>query len=317
MTVRAVHHIPVLSDAVSRFASIQPGETWVDCTLGFAGHTRQLLNAGASVYGIDQDIHARDASRVSLAEYGERVKIIAGNFTDLPTLLESVGLTAVDGILADIGVSSYQLDTDVRGFSFSRPGPVDMRMNTGEGETAHALIERLTTNELARILKRFGEEPFAGPVARAMQAWAAKSGPHNTLTLAAAIAEAMPQRVRAKLRHHPATRSFQALRIAVNDELGALEGLLDAIPDCLLPGGRAIIISFHSLEDRMVKKRFNTWAGRNIKPGPGGRNLPVAARPTFELLTRKPESATDTECAENPRSRSARLRAARKLGAAA
>jgi 16S rRNA (cytosine1402-N4)-methyltransferase len=310
-------HIPVLADSVTQIAAVQPGEVWVDCTLGFAGHTRRLLDAGASVYGIDQDADARAAAAANLSDYGDRIRIVAGNFGDLDTLLESQGVDTVDGILADIGVSSFQLDTSIRGFSFRRPGPVDMRMNQDSGETAQALIERLPTRELARILRRFGEEPFAGPIARAMQAWAQGSGPHDTVTLATTIADTLPQKVRAKLKHHPATRSFQALRIAVNDELGALERLLDAIPNCLGTGGRALIISFHSLEDWLVKSRFNRWAGRNIAPGPGGRTLPVAASPTFDLLTRKPAIATPNECDANPRSRTARLRAVRKLGTAA
>jgi len=276
-----------------------------------------LLEAGASVVGIDRDADARANAHAALSHYGERVKIIAGNFGDLTGLLESVGLTAVDGILADMGVSSFQLDTADRGFSFRRAGPVDMRMDPSTGETARSLIERLPTRELAQILRRFGEEPFAGPIAKAMQRWAAEDGPHDTVTLANVVASAMPHRVRTKLKHHPATKSFQALRIAVNDELGALENLLDAIPDCLLPGGRALIISFHSLEDRIVKTRFNQWAGRNVPPGPGGRSLPVMAQPTFELVTRKPAIATEEERESNPRARSARLRVARKMRAAA
>ena len=190
-------------------------------------------------------------------------------------------------------------------------------MNRDGGESALELIRRLTPRELTRILKMYGEEPLAGVIARAIKAWATDNVADDTTVLAGVIAEAMPNRVRSKLKHHPATRTFQALRIAVNDELGALERLLEAIPTCLKPGGRALVISFHSLEDRLVKRAFNQWSGRNIQPGPGGRALPVVQRPDFELLTTKPVTASAEECDSNPRARTAKLRGVRKLEAAA
>ena len=317
MKHETIHHTPVLADAVSRLANVTPGETWVDCTLGFAGHAHRLLDAGAKLVGIDQDRDARDYSRRRLASFAGRFHILSGNFRDVRALLNGVEIGTVDGILADVGVSSYQLDQDERGFSFRRPGPVDMRMNREQGETALELIERLSQKELTRILRQFGEEPFAHPIARSIHEWKDSGDKLNTQTLADAVRAAIPKRVRAKLKHHPATRTFQALRIAVNQELAVLDALIESIPEMLNPGGRALIISFHSLEDRIVKKRFNEWAGRNKKAGPGGRTLPMPVAPSFELLTKRPIIAEPAECEANPRARSAKLRAVRKLRMAA
>ena len=317
MKAEMTFHTPVLADDVVRLAEVTPGDRWVDCTLGFGGHSTSLLERGASVIGIDQDADARTFSKQRLAHFDDQIHIVAGNFGDVAELLDESGDGPVDGILADIGVSSFQLDEAERGFSFRRAGPIDMRMNRDAGESALELIKRLTQRELTRILKRYGEEPLAGVIARAIKAWATENVADDTTALAAIIAEAMPNRVRSKLKHHPATRTFQALRIAVNDELGALERLLAAIPACLKPGGRALVISFHSLEDRLVKRAFNRWSGRNVQPGPGGRALPVVQRPAFELLTTKPVTASAEECGANPRARTAKLRAVRKLEIAA
>jgi 16S rRNA (cytosine1402-N4)-methyltransferase len=307
-------HVPVLYDAVGRLADVVPGALWVDCTLGFGGHTRGLLEAGARVVGIDQDAQARARAHAALApEFGERFEAVAGNFRDLTRLLAELNLGPVDGILADIGVSSWQLDHAERGFSFQRKGPVDMRMNPDAGETAEALIRRLPVGELAGLIRRYGEEPFAGPIARGLRAWVDGAGPHNTATLSTAVANALPRGVAHKMKHNPATRTFQALRIAVNDELGALEALLEAIPEALAPGGRALIISFHSLEDRIVKRAFADWTGKNQPQAPRrGLPRPPAPPALFEALTRKPAMATADEKAENPRARSAKLRAVRK-----
>ena len=193
-------------------------------------------------------------------------------------MLDEHGVGPVDGILADIGVSSYQLDQAHRGFSFRESGPVDMRMNQGEGETAEEMIRRLSVGELAGILRTFGEEPFAGPISRAINQWVDGAAPLTTASLASAVADAIPMKVRKKRNHHPATRTFQALRIAVNDELGALEKLLDSVPDCLTPGGRVLIITFHSLEDRMVKRRFNAWAAKPATGAPGHLSRLAGAR---------------------------------------
>ena len=310
-------HVPVLMEAVLACAQVRPGDLWVDCTLGFGGHSLALLAGGARLCGIDQDPIALSVTRGHLEEAGFEATFIHGNFRDLTTLLATAGVGPVDGILADIGVSSYQLDDPERGFSFRSAGPVDMRMDPTRGETAEALIRRLSVPELAHLIRANGEEPFAGPIARALHHWS-DQGPFDTSALAAAVVGALPRKVAAKRRHHPATRTFQALRIAVNDELGALGALLDAIPDVLAPGGRALIISFHSLEDRLVKRRFAQWTGRN-RPAAPRRGLPPppAPPPLFEAITRKATKATSKECAQNRRARSARLRAVRRVGEAA
>lgn len=308
---RPMHHRPVLARAVSRLAAVRPGDVWVDCTLGFAGHAGGLLDEGARLYGVDQDPDALRHANQTLTPFGDRVNLLHGNFRDLERLLADVG--PVDGVLADLGVSSYQLDRPERGFSFQAAGPVDMRMDPTRGEPALALIGRLTVPELADVIRRYGEEPFAGPVARSLAAWVAGSGPFDTETLARAVVAGLPKKAAAKRRRHPATRTFQALRMAVNDELGALASLLDALPRVLAPGGRALIISFHSLEDRMVKRRFAELCGLDRQAPRRGLPPPPAPPAGFELLTRKPATADEGELAENPRARSARLRAVRRL----
>ena len=312
----SAHHQPVLADAVTRLAAVQPGARWADCTLGFAGHAVALLEAGARLWGVEQDAEARAHAEARLAPFGDRATMLAGNFRDLEALLAAAGVDRVDGVLADIGVSSWQLDQAHRGFSFTHAGPVDMRMDPDAGEPAIDLIRRLDVGPLAGLLRTLGEEPFAGPIARALKAWAAAPGPHDTHALAATVTSALPRKAAATRKRHPATRTFQALRIAVNDELGALEALLDAIPRVLAPGGRALIITFHSLEDRLVKRAFAALAGLDRPAAPRrGLPLPPAPPPTFELLTRKGITADDAEIATNPRARSARLRAVRKLDA--
>jgi 16S rRNA (cytosine1402-N4)-methyltransferase len=313
----AAPHVPVLPDAVRRYSAAAPGELWVDCTLGFGGHAEGLLEAGARVIGVDQDPQAATSASDRLARFGTRFAHVRGNFRDVRALLASVGVTEVDGLLADLGVSSWQLDRPERGFSFSAAGPVDMRMDPDADRSAETLIRELSVEELARIVRDYGEEPFARPIARAMRAWAEGEGPHDTVTLAAAVVRALPRKVAATSRIHPATRTFQALRMAVNDELGALEALLAAAPDLLRPGGRIVVISFHSLEDRIVKRTFAGWAGR--RPPPPRRGLPPAETvvASFEVLTPRPVTADEAEVGANPRARSAKLRAARKLGEAA
>lgn len=307
-------HVPVLPDGVRTCAQVRPGEVWVDCTLGFGGHARGLLEDGARVYGVDRDPEARAQAAERLAEFADRLTILAGDFRHLARLLAEAGVGQVDGVLADIGVSSWQLDRPERGFSFGHAGPVDMRMDPTQGVTAEALIRERSVPELAHILRTYGEERFAGPIARALRAWAEGEGPHDTVSLAAAVVAALPRKEAATRKRHPATRTFQALRIAVNDELGALTDLLAAIPAVLAPGGRALIISFHSLEDRLVKQTFAEWAGRRGAPSPRrGLPPPVEASPAFELVTKRAIQADDAEIAANPRARSARLRAVRKI----
>ena len=283
-------HRTVLLDELVGLVSPAANKTIVDCTVGGGGHTRALLEAGAHVIGFDRDPAALAVVRGRLAGFAGRLTLVNEPFS---TLLQHLP-RPVDGVIADLGVSSPQLDEAERGFSFMRDGPLDMRMGA-VGETAAELLERVDVDELTRILREYGEERHAWRVAKAILAALPLS---TTLELAAVIDAAVPGR---RGRIHPATRSFQALRIATNDELGELKNLLDALPEALVPGGRAGIISFHSLEDRMVKQRFRTWAGFFIeKDGYGHpRHAPMA-----DLLTRKAVTSSD----DNPRARSARLR---------
>jgi 16S rRNA (cytosine1402-N4)-methyltransferase len=315
-TARFGDHIPVLLDEVRREAGVRQGEVWVDCTLGFGGHTEQLLIDGAIVIGIDQDRDTLKKTQLRLAAFGPRLVCIEGNFRDLPELLSQAGYTKVDGILADLGVSSKQLDEASRGFSFSKVGPIDMRMSS-MGETAEGLIERIDTKSLARIIRQYGEERFAFPIARAIHQWFKIKDDRTTVELAQVIAQALPAKIRRTRNHHPATKTFQALRIQVNDELGALERLLEVAPDHLNGGGRLLIISFHSLEDRMVKKRFRNLGGHQMPARGSAVPLPITAVALAKIRTQKPIIAKDTENQDNPRSRSAKLRVLELLGAVA
>jgi 16S rRNA (cytosine1402-N4)-methyltransferase len=293
----AFAHLPVLTDAVRQvFAALPAGAgeappRLIDATLGGGGHSALLLedHPRLEVIGLDQDATARTAAAARLAPWADRLRIVATNFAayspDAP----------VQAVLADLGVSSPQLDRPERGFSFRAEGPIDMRMNPEAGETAAELLDRLEEGALADVLFQFGEERLSRRIARRLVAereakpWDERS----TSELAYAVAGCYPPKAR-RGRIHPATRSFQALRIAVNDELGALERLLQRAPDWLVPGGLLAIISFHSLEDRLVKQAF-------------------LADGRLERITRRPLVADPAEAEANPRSRSAKLRLARRL----
>ncbi len=303
-------HESVLAREIVEALRPEPGKLLLDGTLGGGGHSLLLLERGASVIGIDKDPRALAAARARLARFGEAFRAVRSDFRDAKAVLEALGVQGVDGALVDLGVSSPQLDQAERGFSFSRPGPLDMRM-ADEGEPLRDLLRRIDERELARILKEYGEEPFARPIARAVKAAVASGEPLDTGRLAELVAGAIPRKAWPK-KIHPATRTFQALRIAVNDELGALAQWLEALPAILAPGGRAAAISFHSLEDRMVKERFRALTQSCTCPP----DLPVCAcgaRATFAPVTRKALRAADDEVAANPRSRSAKLRVVEKL----
>lgn len=311
------HHRPVLYEPLLELAEVRPGERWVDCTLGRGGHAEGLLKAGAALWAIDQDPDALSASAARLAPYAERLTLVPGNFRNaLAEVKAQVGAQGLDGLIADLGVSSPQLDQGHRGFSFTHNGPVDMRMDPTTGPTALTLIRESEIQHLAGLLRRLGEEPFAGPIAKALKIWAEGPGPHDTHGMANVVSGAMPRKMVATARKHPATRTFQALRLAVNDELGALDDLLAAIPDLLAPGGRALIISFHSLEDRRVKRAFADLAGRTQSSPAGRRGLPppVESVADFELITKKARKGDAAEIEANPRARSAVLRGLRRKG---
>jgi len=303
-------HESVLAREVVEALRPEPGKLLLDGTLGGGGHALLLLERGASVIGVDKDPRALAAARARLARFGEAFRAVRSDFRDAKAVLQALGVQAVDGALVDLGVSSPQLDQAERGFSFSRPGPLDMRM-ADEGEPLRDLLRRIDERELARILREYGEEPFARPVARAIKAAVDAGEPMDTARLAELVAGTIPRKAWPK-KIHPATRTFQALRIAVNDELGALAQWLEALPAILAPGGRAAAISFHSLEDRMVKERFRALTQACTCPP----DLPICAcgaKASFTPVTRKPIVAAEDEVAQNPRARSAKLRVVEKL----
>jgi 16S rRNA (cytosine1402-N4)-methyltransferase len=282
-------HIPVLADEVMRLLEPKLGQIIVDGTLGAGGHARLLaerIGPTGRVIGLDQDDAMLDLARPRLADLP--VTLIHASFDQLRDILSAQGVSAIDAVLVDLGICSDQLDDSGRGFSFQQDGPVDMRLDRTCGAPASELLARLPERDLADLIFRYGEERHSRRIARRIVE-ARKTGlPQTTVELADLIRRCVP-------RSHgidPATRTFQALRIAVNDELGALERLLKQLPDCLKPGGRAAIISFHSLEDRRVKQAFRSE--------------------DWTVLTRKPVTAGDEEIRANPRSRSAKLRVAQR-----
>lgn len=295
-------HVPVLPDEVMELLAVREGSVVVDVTAGAGGHLRRLAEAvgpSGRVIGMDRDPRAFEESAAGgvLRDYADRVVLRRAPFSEVRRVLHEEGVAAVDGLLCDLGVSSMQLDEAERGFSFRNEGPLDMRMDPTRGETAWELIDRVSENELADILFHYGEERRSRRIARAIKkVWPL---PDSTVALAEVIARAMPG---PRGRIHPATRSFQGLRIAVNRELDELDALLDALPGLLKPGGRAAVISFHSLEDRRVKLRFREGASAT-ELGP----------PVYRLLTKRPVVASPEEIARNPRSRSAKLRAVERL----
>jgi 16S rRNA (cytosine1402-N4)-methyltransferase len=303
-------HEPVLARQVVELLRPGPGLLFLDGTLGGGGHAGLLLEAGAQVIGVDKDPRALAAASARLARYGEAFRAVRGDFRDAPNVLRALGLSGVDGALVDLGVSSPQLDDPSRGFSFREGGPLDMRMGS-EGQTLAELLARLDERELAGLLTRYGEEPFARPIARAVKRAVEAGEPLDTARLAELVAGAIPRKAWPK-RIHPATRTFQALRIAVNDELGALAAWLEGLPGMMNPGGRAGAIAFHSLEDRAVKEKFRALCQACICP-PGMPVCGCGATASFTAVTRKPAVADDAEVARNPRSRSARLRVVERL----
>jgi 16S rRNA (cytosine1402-N4)-methyltransferase len=286
-----VRHVPVLTAEVLTYLAPQPGQILVDATVGAGGHGRLLaarVGPTGRLIGLD-----RDPAMLALAQprlEGLPVTLRQAGFDELRALLDDLGVQAVDGVLADLGFCSDQLEAPERGLSFQHPGPLEMRLNPGEGEPASALLRRLSERELADVFWTYGEERFSRRVARRIVERRKQAPIETTEQLAELVRRCVP-RARGRRAIDPATRVFQALRIAVNDELGALERLLAALPTCLKPGGRAVLISFHSLEDRRVKQTF--------------RN-----RQLWQELTRKPVQATEDEVRNNPRARSAKLRSA-------
>jgi 16S rRNA (cytosine1402-N4)-methyltransferase len=313
-----VGHIPVLAEEVMSMLGPAPGSLQIDATLGGGGHTERILEAtdpDGRLLGLDADgaAIARVAGRLQ-PRFGDRLTLRQANFRDLATVAREAGFDRVDGALFDLGLSSYQLADTERGFGFRAGGPLDMRFDTGRGVPAAELLATLDANELTALFRRYGEEPKAGRIARAIVD-ARRTEPITTAEdLAALVERSAPPNPRQPRRTHPATRVFQALRIAVNEELDALQEGLAAAVDLLRPGGRLVVLSYHSLEDRIVK-RFIAAERRGCVCPP---ELPVCVcgrNPRLRLLTRPSLTPTRAEVEANPRARSARLRAAERLAA--
>ena len=307
-------HKSVLLQECIDALNIRPDGIYLDGTLGGAGHSSQIarrLTEGGRLIGVDRDRTALAAAKERLAPYADRVTLVHSNFAEIDAILDSLGIPAVDGMLFDLGVSSPQLDDASRGFSYMADAPLDMRMDKDDALTAGEVVNTWPQGELRRILYDYGEERYAPQIAAAICRAREKAPVETTLELVDIIRSAMPaQALREK--QHPAKRSFQAIRIAVNDELGELPPMLRAAADHLNPGGRLAVISFHSLEDRIVKKTMQELAtGCSCPP-----IFPVCVcgkKPKMKLVSRKPITAGDDELSYNPRARSAKLRVAEKL----
>ena len=299
-------HKPVL-------LNIRPDGIYVDGTLGRAGHSREIVRrlAGGRLICIDRDQAALDAAPERMAGYMDKVTLVHSNFGEIADVLGKLGVTGADGMLFDLGVSSPQLDDGSRGFSYLQDAPLDMRMDQSASRTACDVVNGWSQEELKRILWQYGEERYAGLIAAALVRAREKEPIRTTGQLAELIRQAMPAKARRE-KQHPAKRSFQAIRIAVNDELGEVERMLEHVLDLLNPGGRLAVISFHSLEDRLVKTAFAQWAkGCTCPP-----DFPVCVcgkKPRVRLIGKRPIVAGEAELEENPRSRSAKLRIAEKL----
>lgn len=315
-----ISHIPVLYDKVVDFLKPKSDGVYIDGTVGLGGHSSAILKASAPnghIFGIDLDTDAISVAKERLQIFGERFSLINGNFAEMNVLLESHAVHAVDGILLDLGVSSLQLDAPHRGFSFNHTAPLDMRIYSGHENdaaaetmpTAMQVVNDSTADVLVDIFRRYGEERFAKRIARRIVA----ARQHEPITTTTQLAEIVRQSVpKGRFKIHPATRVFQALRIYVNAELENLMAGLDVAVTLLKPNGCLCVISFHSLEDRIVKRRFQTWARTCICPP----KTPICIcehSPSVEVLTKRPVLPDATEVQHNPRSRSAKLRVARKL----
>jgi len=320
-------HEPVLLEEIIEWLRPEGGGTFVDCTIGLGGHARAILAASSetNVLGIDRDSETLAPARERLSIFEGRVRLVHANFSDIASVLNDVGLTEVSGVLADLGMSSPQLQKSERGFSFSYDAPLDMRMDQSRGETAADLINQLDEREIADLIFKYGEERGARKIARAIARERDRAEITTTKQLADIIVRAL--NIPGRWRIHPATRTFQALRIAVNDELNALERFIPDSVSALEKGGRLAIISFHSLEDRIVKRSFLRESGRctcETKIGLAGKRRKEAvideiicehcgARTRVRILTRKPVRPRSSEIERNPRSRSSLLRVCERL----
>jgi 16S rRNA (cytosine1402-N4)-methyltransferase len=308
-------HVPVLLDRVVALVAPplqQPGSILVDATLGLGGHTEAVLTRcpQAHVVGVDRDVHALERAGERLAPFAGRTTLVHAVYDRIPEVLAELGIRSVQGVLFDLGVSSMQLDVRERGFAYAEDAPLDMRMDDTAGITAAEVLNTYPAGELARILRSYGEEKFARQIARAIVREREKTPFDRSARLVELLREVIPAPAR-RTGGHPAKRTFQALRIEVNDELGVLRRAIPAAVDSLALGGRIVVMSYHSLEDRMVKQALSARS-RSTVP----HDLPVVPeehQPELRLITRGSEKASDVEIAENPRAASVRLRAAERV----
>ena len=314
--VAAALHVPVLLKEAMEFLAPRNGGRYLDGTVGLGGHAEAILRHGAQLCGLDRDQKALELAAERLSVFGEKARLFLLPFSGFAGALDELGWDEVDGMLLDIGVSSMQLDTAERGFSFVADGPLDMRMDPeSDALSAWHLVNRERPEVLKRIIAEFGEEPQAGRITKLIVEERHKKTIDSTRQLAALVERAYPPAWRAKARNHPATRTFQALRMAVNDELGELRRFLDTALARLRIGGRLAVITFHSLEDRMVKHAMRVWAQGCLCP----RHMPRCVChhvPEARVLAKKPVCASAEEVADNPRASSAKLRAAEKIAPA-
>lgn len=308
-----MNHVPVLLGECIDGLSIKPGGIYVDGTLGRSGHALEIvkkLETGRLI-GIDADREAIDGAGKKLEKYNDKVSLVHGNFRDIGRILDDLGIDKADGMLFDLGVSSPQLDNAARGFSYMADAPLDMRMDAGAALSAYDVVNGWPEEKLARILRDWGEERYAYQIAARIAQRRELKTIDTTGELVGLIKEAMPAKA-LREKQHPAKRSFQAIRIAVNDELGAVAEMLETVPDRLNVKGRLCVISFHSLEDRLVK----TAIAQREKGCTCPPDFPVCVcgfKPTLKSVTKKPIKPGDDELAKNPRARSARLRIAERL----
>lgn len=306
-------HVPVLLDECIKYLNIRPDGIYVDGTLGLGGHSEQIarrLNGGRLI-AIDRDLTSIERAGARLEPWADRVTIVHGNFCDVAAILDELGVDAVDGMLFDLGVSSPQLDDGQRGFSYMQDAPLDMRMDPADNVDAWFIVNRWPEDKIARILRDYGEERHANRIAAAIVKRRQEREIATTLELVEVIKSAMPAAA-LREKQHPAKRSFQAIRIAVNDELSAVSQMMETAPDRLKPGGRLCVISFHSLEDRIVKNAIHERENGCTCP----REAPVCTCgfvQTLRSVTRKPVTPGGEELELNPRSRSAKLRVAERV----
>lgn len=307
-------HVSVLLRECIEALNIKPDGIYVDCTAGGGGHSLEIvkrLTAGGRLIAIDRDEDALRAAGARLADYADRVTFVHSNYAMLQSVLADLGIPKADGVLADLGVSSYQLDTAERGFSYMQDAPLDMRMDREQPLSARDVVNTYSEEELRRILYDYGEEKFARNIAANIVKQRSERPIETTLELAELVKGSMPKAAR-EGGHHPAKRTFQAIRIEVNAELSSIPPALDAAVHALNPGGRVAVITFHSLEDRLVKQKFAALSSGCTCP----REFPVCVcgkKPVVRVITKKPVTAGEDELEVNPRSRSAKLRVAEKI----